>query len=187
MNEDLKPIYDFEKDWECVNPPKRGGKKQSVIIFNNKVHKSLYRIVDIANQTITFSDVARVQAIKDIDKILTKSDDEDENKKRFLSLANMILDGIKPISMPYVPEHLTCFIENFPGFDKNYPDTVGILYFREEKEDGNMLQAKKFFKINPVGASSARFEEISLETYNQVKSDFCERCEKDESKKKEGN
>lgn len=91
MNEDLKPVYDFEADWECTNPPKRGGKAQSVIIFENKIHKSLYRIIDVANQTITFSDVERVSRIKDIDKVLTKTDDEEKNKERFQPLINMII------------------------------------------------------------------------------------------------
>lgn len=171
MNEDLKPIYDFEADWKPCNSG-----KDKVLIFENAKLSSLFRVIDMKEQTINFSDIDRVKAIKNIDKILTKSDDEEENRKRFLSLANRIIDEVKPIEMPYAPEKLTCFIENFPGFDKNYPDTVGILYFREEKEDGNMIQAKRFFKINPVGASAARFEEIDLETYNKVKVDYYGRC-----------
>lgn len=180
MNEDLKPIYDFEADWECANPPKRGSAKvQSVIIFENKVHKSLYRIIDLANQTVTFSDVERVSRIKDIDKVLTKTDDEKKNKERFQPLVNMIIDELKPISMPYAPEKLTCFIENFPGFDGGFDDTLGILYFREEKEDGNMIEAKRFFKINPEGVFP-KYDEISREVYDDVKVKWFKKCEKED-------
>ena len=129
MNEDLKPIYDFEADWMPCN---HGNDK--VLIYENKNLESLFRVINMKEQFVTFSDVERVSRIKDIDKVLTKTDDEEKNKERFQSLINMVIDEIKPISMPYAPEKLTCFIENFPGFDGGFDDTLGILYFREEKE-----------------------------------------------------
>ena len=130
-------------------------------------------------QTITFSDVERVSRIKDIDKVLTKTDDEEKNKERFQPLVNMIIDELKPISMPYAPEKLTCFIENFPGFDGGFDDALGILYFREEKEDGNMIEAKRFFKINPDGVFP-KYDEISREMYDDVKVKWFKKCEKED-------
>lgn len=174
MNEDLKPIYDFEADWiRCDN------KNNNVIIFENKNLESLFRVINMREQTITFSDVERVSRIKDIDKVLTKTDDEEKNKERFQSLINMVIDEIKPITMPYAPEKLTCFIENFPGFDGGFDDTLGILYFREEKEDGNMIEAKRFFKINPDGVFP-KYEEISREMYDDVKVKWFKKCEKED-------
>lgn len=172
MNEDLKPIYDFEADWiRCDN------KNNNVIIFENKNLESLFRVINMREQTITFSDVERVSRIKDIDKVLTKTDDEEKNKERFQPLVNMIIDELKPISMPYAPEKLTCFIENFPGFDGGFDDTLGILYFREEKENGNMIEAKRFFKINPEGVFP-KYDEISREMYDDVKVKWFKKCEK---------
>ena len=174
MNEDLKPIYDFEADWiRCDN------KNNNVIIFENKNLESLFRVINMREQTITFSDVERVSRIKDIDKVLTKTDDEKKNKERFQPLVNMIIDELKPISMPYAPEKLTCFIENFPGFDSGFDDTLGILYFREEKEDGNMIEAKRFFKINPEGVFP-KYDEISREMYDDVKVKWFKKCEKED-------
>lgn len=172
MNEDLKPIYDFEADWiRCDN------KNNNVIIFENKNLESLFRVINMREQTITFSDVERVVRIKDIDKVLTKTDNEEKNKERFQPLVNMIIDELKPISMPYAPEKLTCFIENFPGFDGRFDDTLGILYFREEKENGNMIEAKRFFKINPEGVFP-KYDEISREMYDDVKVKWFKKCEK---------
>ena len=174
MNEDLKPIYDFEADWiRCDN------KNNNVIIFENKNLESLFRVINMREQTITFSDVERVSRIKDIDKVLTKTDDEKKNKERFQPLVNMIIDELKPISMPYAPEKLTCFIENFPGFDGGFDDTLGILYFREEKENGNMIEAKRFFKINPEGVFP-KYDEITREMYDDVKVKWFKKCEKED-------
>lgn len=174
MNEDLKPIYDFEADWiRCDN------KNNNIIIFENKNLESLFRVINVNEQTITFSDVERVSRIKDIDKVLTKTDDEKKNKERFQPLVNMIIDELKPISMPYAPEKLTCFIENFPGFDGGFDDTLGILYFREEKENGNMIEAKRFFKINPDGVFP-KYDEISREMYDDVKVKWFKKCEKED-------
>ena len=174
MNEDLKPIYDFEADWMPCN---HGNDK--VLIYENKNLESLFRVINMKEQFVTFSDVERVSRIKDIDKVLTKTDDEEKNKERFQSLINMVIDEIKPISMPYAPEKLTCFIENFPGFDGGFDDTLGILYFREEKENGNMIEAKRFFKINPDGVFP-KYDEITREMYDDVKIKWYKKCEKED-------
>ena len=174
MNEDLKPIYDFEADWTRCDSG-----NSSIIVFENKKLESLYRVINVNEQSITFSDVERVSRIKDIDKVLTKTDDEKKNKERFQPLVNMIIDELKPISMPYAPEKLTCFIENFPGFDGGFDDTLGILYFREEKEDGNMIEAKRFFKVNPDGVFP-KYDEISREVYDDVKIKWYKKCEKED-------
>lgn len=174
MNEDLKPIYDFEADWMPCN---HGNDK--VLIYENKRLDSLFRAINLKDQTVTFSDVERVSRIKDIDKVLTKTDDEEKNKERFQPIINMIIDEIKPIKMPYAPEKLTCFIENFPGFDGGFDDTLGILYFREEKENGNMIEAKRFFKINPEGVFP-KYDEISREMYDDVKVKWFKKCEKED-------
>ena len=174
MNEDLKPIYDFESDWIPQN-----SRKDKRIIFENSKLNSLFRIVDVGHSIVAFTDVGRVCKIKDINKALSKTDNEEENKKNFLPIINRVIDEIKPISMPYVPEKLTCFIESFPGYDKNIDDVLGILYFREDsvkEEDRNMIQAKRFFKINPL-STPFRYEEMTMDTYNKLKAKWFRRCE----------
>ena len=175
MNEDLKPVYDIDSDWlPCIS-----GKDRRVIKFFNTRYQSLYRIIDFNNETVRFSDLGRIEAIKDINKMLTNSNNEKENMDRFLPICNLALDSIRPITMPYVPEKLICYIENFPGFDQNYPDTVGVLYFRKKTDDeegDEMISCKRFFRIHPVGAA-VTYEEINLKIYNDVKSKWIRRCE----------
>lgn len=174
MNEDLKPIYDFESDWV----PQNSGKDKRIIFKNAKYH-SLFRVIDVGRSVLTFTDVDRVHRIRDINKVLSKTDNEEENKKRFLPIINMIIDEVKPITMPYVPEKLTCFIESFPGYDKNIDDVLGILYFREDaekEEDRNMIAAKRYFKINPTGMPF-KYEEMTFETYDKLKEKWYRRCE----------
>lgn len=173
MNEDLKPIYDFEADWKPCN----SGNDKRIIFMNNK-RNSLFRIIDMQAETISYSDVDRVTAIKDINKVLVKENDEEENKRRFLPLVNKVIDEVIPIYMPYVPETYTCYIEAFPGFDENYEDTIGILYFRKDtdKATEDMIPVKRFFRIHQV-ASAVRYEEIDFNTYHNVNVKWMKRME----------
>ena len=168
--EDDGIIYDYELDWKPCNS---GNVKR--IYFENAKRGSLFRVINFNDQTVTFSDVERVEKITDINKVLVKEDNPEENKNKFQSLVNRIVDEIKPITMPYRPDRLICYIEAFPGFDENYEDTVGILYFRDLIED-EMISCKRFFRIHPIG-SNVRYEEINFNIYNDVKGKWMKRCE----------
>lgn len=182
MNEDLKPIYDLEGDWR----PCTSGKDRKIIYKNDKL-PSLYRIIDMHEKTISFTDIDRVVKIVDINKVIVKEDDPERNKKNFMPIVNKALDTIRPITMPYVPEKLHAYIESFPGFEESFDDTIGILYFwnkptKKELDDAGgeleaeMIPCKKFFRIHPVG-SSVRYEEISFAVYNEVKTKWMRKQE----------
>lgn len=178
-------IYDFESDWE----PKCSG-KSSKLIFVNKKRSTFYRIIDMEKQTIRFSDPGRIIKIVDINKVLIKQSNSDELKERFLPLINSLLDEIMPIKMPYEPQRIHAYIENFPGFDENYDDTLGVLYFwnvptsKEITDKGElnaeMIPCKKFFRIMPLGWK-APYMEIDLQTYNDAKQRFFERQAQNET------
>ena len=76
MTEDGK-IFDYELDWIPVSS---GSDKR--ILFMNKDRGSLFRIIDMENETYSFSDVERIERIRDINKVLIKEDDEELNKRR---------------------------------------------------------------------------------------------------------
>lgn len=182
MNEDLKPILDIEADWV---PRQRSGEKR--FIYENVRHPGLFRIIDMSASSIIFSDINRVEKITDINKVLAKEDDKEKNARRYKSLINRVLDEVHPISMPYVPEHMNAYIEAFPGFNETEDDTVGILYFWNKPDEkvlddaggeleAEMIPAKRFFRVHPVGAG-VRFEEIDFMTYNDRKGKWMNREE----------
>lgn len=163
MTEDGK-IFDYELDWIPVSS---GLDKR--ILFMNKDRGSLFRIIDMENETYSFSDVERIDRIRDINKVLIKEDNEELNKRRFLPIANRILDEIIPIQMPYMPTTYTCYIENFPDIDPICPDILGICYFWD-KTSNEMTEVKRFFRINTFGnLENPKVEEINFNTYNDLK------------------
>ncbi len=171
MTEDDRPIYDIETDWEPCN----SGKDKRIFFVNKKL-PSLFRIVDMANETIIFSDIGRIIKITDINKVLIKEDDPETNKLRYASIANKVLDEIVPISMPYKPEHYKCFIESFPGYSDT-DDILGILYFKEEFGVQNMIKAYRFYRLHIVGELGPVYEEINDKIYNDLKEKWLRRFE----------
>ncbi len=166
MTEDDKLLYDIESSWGRISSG-----RDMILTFVHKEYPSLFRIVDLDKETITFSDIDRIKRVRDINKILIKEDNEEENKKNYLPLIVQITNEAYPISMPYKKQILTCFMEAFPGFSKEV-DTLGILYLRDETEgieDSDMIEVKRYFKINPIGKLGARYEELDEGFYNEVK------------------
>ena len=183
MTEDDKLVYDYESDWRPCNSG-----KDKIIIFKHDKCPSLFRIVNFHDETITYSDIERVEKITDINKVLVHEDDKEENMRRYLPIVNTVLNEVKPIILPYKKEHLNAYIEAFPGFDRNFDDTVGVLYFWNKPDekvqtkkgvlDAEMIPAKRFFRIHPIG-SNYKYEEINYNTYNDVKSKWFIRMEKE--------
>ena len=158
VNEDLKPIYDIEADWR----PLTSGKEKR-IIFENSNYPSLCRIIDMEKELIGFTDVERIDKVVDINKVLVKEDNPEENWKKYGPIINRMLDNVRPITMPYVPEKLHAYIECFPGFNEDTDDTLGILYFwnKPTKEvldenggvlESEMIPCKKYFRILTMGS-----------------------------------
>lgn len=176
FTEDDGLIYDYEPDWEVVA---RNNVTENKIIFRNKKRSSLYRVINFEDQSVGFSDLGRVTLIRDINKHIVNEDDTEENMKRYKALINMCADKVLPLEFPYHPVDYTCYIEAFPGFDKNVDDTVGILYLRPELSD-DMIEVKRFFRIWPLGAA-CRFEEITFNHYNHLKTKWMRREDDDNS------
>ena len=163
MTEDDRPIYDIELDWEPCNS---GRDKR--IFFRNKKLTSLFRIIDMTNETITFSDIDRIIKITDINKVLVGEDNPDRNRHRYSSITNKVLDELVLITMPYKQEHYKCFIETFPGYSDT-DDILGILYFKEEFGDENMIKAYRFYRLHIMGELGPTYEEINDKIYNDLK------------------
>ena len=166
MTEEGK-IYDYENDWQPCN----NGNNDKVYVSVNRNYSSLFRIINFSDESYSFSDIERVKRIRDINKVLTKEDNEEENKKNYLSIVNSVLDNVYPITIPYKPQTITAFIEVFPGFTSEV-DTLGILYFRDETlglEDAEMIEAKTYFRIHPKVNINHVYEELDQDTYNAVK------------------
>ena len=131
--------------------------------FRHAELSSLFRIIDVKNQTITFVDTARISKISDINLMLRKDDDPERNKRLYFGLCNRVLHEVSPIEMPYTPDGPTAYIETFPGY-------LGVLYFKDNQD--NMIEAKKFFKGPGVGHS---FEEISYHDYILAQQEYYEK------------
>ena len=163
MNDETQRIYDFESDWKPCN---HGGDKR--LYFVNEKRPSLFRIIDMEKQSIRFSDIDRIGKIVDINKVLVGESDSEKLKKLYWAQCNAVLDDIEPITMPYDVGQLTCYIEAFPGYEK-YDDILGVLYFKENYGDENMIKAQRFFRIHPIGSLGHQFEEINDKIYNELK------------------
>jgi hypothetical protein len=172
MSEDDNLIYDFEADWKPCNSG-----KDKKIFFENQKLTSLFRIIDMDKQTVTFSDVERIIKITDINKVLVKEDSPKNNFMLYGPIANRVLDEIRPISMPYKKETYKCFIEAFPGY-MDTDDILGILYFKEEFGEENMVEVKKFYRMHVMGELGPKFEEINFKIYNDLKTKWMEKEEK---------
>ena len=177
MTEDDNLLYDIEGNWQQLN----GGRK---VFFRHKERFSLFRIVDLDKETITFSDICRVSKITDINKVLVKKSNPEELKDKWQSIIVRVLDDIKPISMPYKPESIHAFVEAFPSKHSNgEDDIIGILYFwdtpdeKKSREEGileaEMIPCRRFFKTlqRRTGAERVLFEEIDFKEYNKLKED----------------
>ena len=183
FTEDDGLIYDYEPDWEVVA---KKNVKENKVIFRNKKRSSLYRVINFDDQTVGFSDLGRVTLVRDINKHIVNEDNTEENMQKYKELINMCADKVLPLSFPYHPVDYTCYIEAFPGFDKNYDDTVGILYLRPALSD-DMIEVKRFFRIWPLGYNP-RYEELTLEEYNYYKTKWMRRCEDEcQGDEKKGN
>ena len=151
MNEDLKPCYDIASDWELfpIQTP-------DVQLCQHKDYPELVRIIDFKKQTVTFKDINRTTPSKVID-IYRKV--EPNEKLPIMPIVLQVLAEEKPISMPYIHEELSVYIQ-YDG------SNLGILYYKDTDEEKSIVPIKRFFKIVKKGEATS-FEEVTFTEFNR--------------------
>ena len=155
MNEDLKPLYDIESLWEVrFNVP------GVMVKYEHKEYTALTRLVDFKNHRYLFSDFSRVEPenIIDINKNIGMT-----RKAELQEMALRLINTVKPITMPYLPEKMKVYVEDLG-------DYVGFLYFRSDREPEDMIPVKKFFKVvrDPV----INFFPVTWSEFNSYKEEL---------------
>ncbi len=149
MNEDLKPLYDIESNWEIVNGT------DHIQVFEHKEYRDLVRVIDFRNQTIHFVDRKRIVPgnVIDIDRALPEL-----RKVRLMTQISRVIDAEKPIKMPYIPEKLKVYIDDLGEY-------LGILYYMDYKPDKHLVQVKRYFKVTYVDKMGLLFKEVPFEEF----------------------
>ncbi len=133
MTEDARPLYDIESYWEMDDTMTRA----RVQAYKHKEYPSCYRLVDFANQDISFNDISRVHKVIDIHSKL----DEREVRELMPKILSVI-NAERPITMPYKPEKLTVYICKFDG-------VLGILYYKvDTEEEKNVYPVRRYYKMD---------------------------------------
>ena len=148
MNEDLRPLYDIKSNWRLIE------EQRGVQVYSHTEYSVLLRVIDFNNKMIHFTDRKRIEPGKvlDINKPLTIMD-----RGRLIIPIIKVMDAEKPIVMPYVPEKLKVYIEDFL-------DIFAILYYMDSDEEKSIIPVKRYFK-----RKNSSYEEISFEEYNKMK------------------
>lgn len=131
-------IEDIEENWEVDNEYSQAG----AIIFKNKILPTLYRKIDVMNQTVTFTDTMRVrpERIIDINRKLSILE-----KATVIPQIMAVINAVRPIEFPYTPERLTIYVEVMGPYLAIYdyrlpPATVVPIHLFLEKKDGEYTE-----------------------------------------------
>ena len=154
LGEPLSPIIGEEDEWEDVSYL---GMPEGVIKeYQNKRMSSLFKYV-YADGTVGYSDVQRVTCYE-------SSHDDTKGGVPFQNgFINRIIDEVKPITLPYVPQHLKVYVteclyeENGGDFDTMMIDYMVDAYTQEQTSIG------RYFKEDP---ESHKWVEIPTEEYH---------------------
>lgn len=149
MNEDLKPLYDIESNWEIVDGTDR------IHIYEHKEYRDLVRVIDFKNETIHFVDRKRIRPknVIDIDRALPEL-----RKVRLMTQISRVMDAEKPVKMPYIPEKLKVYIEDFGEY-------FGILYYMDNNPEKHLVQVKRYFKVTDSNKQGLLFKEVPFEEF----------------------
>lgn len=147
LGEPLSPITGEDDEWEDRS---YAGMQEGVIKeYQNKRMSSLFKYV-YADGTVKYSDVQRVTCYE-------SSQDDTHGGTSFQSgFINRIIDEVKPITLPYVPQHFKVYVteclyeENGGDFDTRMVDymvdadtqeqtTIGR-YFKEDPESDGWVE-----------------------------------------------
>lgn len=154
-NEEAFPesIQDIEENWEVDSENMQPG----CLIFKNKVFTTLYRKIDVVNQTVTFTDTMRVrpERVIDINKKLSILE-----KATIIPQIMAVINSIRPIEFPYTPEKLTVYVESEGRY-------LGILYFRVPPR--GIIPVRKFFYRDPLyGWTEISYTKFRREIFENV-------------------
>ena len=140
LGEPLSPIIGEEDEWEDVSYP---GMPEGVIKeYQNKRMSSLLKYV-YADGTVKYSDVERTTCYE------SSHDDTQGNVPFRNGFINRIVDEVKPIYLPYVPQHFKVYVteclydENGGDFDTMMID-YGVDTDRQEE-----FPIGRYFKEDP--------------------------------------
>ena len=155
MNEDLKPLYDIESNWDIVDGTDR------IHIYEHKEYRDLVRVVDFKNETIHFVDRRRIVPgnVIDIDQKLPEL-----RKVRLMTQISRVMDAEKPIKLPYIPEKLKVYIE-----DKG--EYLGILYYMDFYPEKHIVEVKRYFKVTDSDNKGLSFKEVPFDEYYKYQED----------------
>ena len=147
LGEPLSPIIGEDDEWEDVSYE---GMPEGVIKeYQNKRMSSLFQYVH-EDGTVKYSDVQRVTCYE------SSHDDTQGGVPFHNGFINRIIDEVKPITLPYVPQHFKVYVteclydENGGDFDTIMVDymvdadtqqqtTIGR-YFKEDPESHEWVQ-----------------------------------------------
>lgn len=153
LGEPLSPITGEDDEWEDVSYE---GMPEGVIKeYQNKRMSSLFKYV-YADGTVKYSDVQRVTCYE------SSHDDTQGGVPFYNGFINRIIDEVKPITLPYVPQHFKVYVteclyeENGGDFDTMMIDYMVNTDRQEE------FPIHRYFKEDPTSPS---WVEISNHEY----------------------
>lgn len=162
MNEDLKPCYDMESLW-VLDTDKSN---MEVKCFVHKDYPNVLRIIDYPAMRWFFIDKERVseERIIDINRPL-----KEHEKRPMWVICQQIINAEREIEMPYVPEKLTLYIELKEKMGPDDSWYLGILYYKDDSKDKNIVPIKRYFKTSDIVLfAQGIWQEISQEEFMEV-------------------
>lgn len=153
FGEPLSPIIGEDDEWEDVSY--EGMPEGVTKEYQNKRMSSLFKYV-YADGTVKYSDVQRVTCYE------SSHDDTHGNIPFHNGFIDRIIDEMKPITLPYVPQHFKVYVteclyeENGGDFDTMMIDYGVNVDNHEEFSIG------RYFKEDPI---SHKWVEISIHEY----------------------
>lgn len=140
MSEDLKPCYDIDSLWEA-DIIHYG---REIVSFTHKDYPNVIRVIDYPNKRYFFIDKERISEDRIIDINRPLKDDE---KRPMWIICQSIMNAEREITLPYIPEKLTMFIELKKVGETWY---LGILYYKDDSPEKNVIAVKRYFKTSDV-------------------------------------
>ena len=145
----MEKIFDTNLAWELKSEtPERN-------IYMHKDLNSLFRMIDFKNERILFSDTGRIylEGIIDINKPLSN-----ERKTALMPLLLSVINSLKPIEMPYIPEKLKVYIEDIGP-------AVSFLYYMDSDSEKSLIAVKRYYKV--INDPVYDFVEISRDMFEK--------------------
>lgn len=162
LGEPLSPITGEEDEWGDVSY--LGMPKSVTKEYQNKRMSSLFKYV-YADGSVKYSDVQRVTCYE------SPHDDTRGNVPFHNGFINRIIDEVKPITLPYVPQHFKVYIteclyeENGGDFDTMMIDRL------VDRDTNEEFPIHRYFKtdLNSKSMVEIPFEEYQTRWANRIR------------------